>query len=66
LDVAYQWIVPNEETEDDATIEGEATQVEEEGKSTKIVKKVKQILIDVNIVDIFDEDETIPLWQVYS
>jgi AmiR/NasT family two-component response regulator len=66
LDVAYQWIVPNEEIEDDATIEGEVRQVEEEGKSTKVVEKVKQIFADVNIVDIFDEDETISLSHLYS
>jgi deoxyadenosine/deoxycytidine kinase len=65
LDVAYQRIVPNEETKDEVTIEGEVTQVEEEGKLTEIVEKVKQILANVNIVDIFDEDETITLSQFY-
>jgi len=66
LDVAYQWIVPNEEIEDDATIEGKVRQVEEEGKSTEIMEKVKQIFANVNIVDIFYEDETIPLSHLYS
>jgi hypothetical protein len=61
LDVAYQWIGSNEETEDDVTIEGEARQVQEEGKLNEVVAKVKQILVDVNIMDISNEDETIPL-----
>jgi hypothetical protein len=39
--VAYQWIVPNEEIKDYATIEGKVRQVEEEGKSTEIMEKVK-------------------------
>ncbi len=41
LDVAYQQKTLNEETEDDATIKGEARQVKEEGKSTKAVEKGK-------------------------
>jgi len=64
--VAYQRITPDEETKDDATIEGEAKQVKEEGKSIEAIKKGKKILIDANIMNIFDEDETIPLSQLYS
>jgi hypothetical protein len=35
LDVAYQRITLNEETKDEATLEEEARQVKEEGKSLK-------------------------------
>ncbi len=49
LDVAYQWITPNEETEDDVGIEGEDKQVEEEGKLTEIVKKGKMIITNAYI-----------------
>jgi hypothetical protein len=59
--VTYQRISPNEEIEDDATIEREARQVEEEGKSIEVVEKGKQIPTNAYIVDIFDEDETTPL-----
>jgi cell pole-organizing protein PopZ len=65
LDVACQRIARDEETEDDATIKGEARQVKEEGKSTKAVEKGKLIPIDANIVEISDEDETTPLSQFY-
>ncbi len=41
-------------------------QVEEEGKSTKTIKKGKQILTYANIVHIYDEDDTIPLTHFYS
>jgi hypothetical protein len=64
--VAYQWITPDEETKDDATIEGEAKWVEEEGKSTKVVEKGKQIPANENIVDISNEDEATPLSHLYS
>jgi hypothetical protein len=63
--VAYQRITLDEKTKDDATIEGEARQVEEEGKSIEVVEKGKQILVNADIVDIFDEDETTPLSQLY-
>ncbi len=66
LDVAYQQKTPDEETEDDATIKGEARQVEKEGKLTKAVEKGKQIPTYANIVDISYEDETTPLSQLYS
>jgi hypothetical protein len=36
-------------------------QVEEESQSIKVVEKGKQIPANTNIVDIFDENETIPL-----
>jgi hypothetical protein len=42
-------------------MEGETRQVEEEGKSTEVVKKGKKILADAYIVDIFDENETTSL-----
>ncbi len=51
--------------EDDVTIEGEARQVEEEGKSTKVIEKAKQIPTNVDIVDISNEDETTSLSQLY-
>jgi hypothetical protein len=44
LDVAYHRIAPNEETKDDATIEGKAKQVKEEGKLTETIKKGKKFL----------------------
>ncbi len=44
LDVAYQWIIPYEETEDDATMEGKVKQVKEEGKSIEIFKKGEKFL----------------------
>jgi len=65
LDVAYQRITLDEEIKDDATIEGEVRQVEEEGKSIATIEKGIQIPIDVNIADIFDENEAIPLSQLY-
>jgi len=61
LDVAYQWITPNEKIKHDATIEGEIKQVKKEGKSIEVVEKGKHILANAYIVDIFDEDETTPL-----
>ncbi len=36
-----------------------------EGKSTKVVKKCKKILVDAYLVDIFDENETTSLSQLY-
>ncbi len=61
LDVAYQWITPNKEIEDDATIEGATKQVEKEDKLIEADEKGKYIHVDAIIVDIFDEDETTPL-----
>ncbi len=66
LDVAYQRITPNEETKDDAIIEGEAKRVEEEGKSIEVIEKGKQILAYANIMDISNEDEITPLSHLYS
>jgi hypothetical protein len=63
--VAYQRITPDEKTKDDATIEGEAKQVEEEGKSIEVVEKGKQIPTNVDIVDISNENETIPFSHLY-
>ncbi len=65
MDVAYQRITLDEEIENDAAIEGEVRQIEEESKSIEAIKKGKQIPINVDIVDIFDEDEAIPLSQFY-
>jgi hypothetical protein len=66
LDVAYQRITLDEDIEDDATIEREVKQVEvEEGKSIAAIEKGIQIRTDVNIADIFDEDEATPLSQLY-
>ncbi len=65
LDVAYQWVTPNEETENDVGIEGEDRQVEEEGKLTEIVKKGKMIIANAYIVDIFNENEITSLSQLY-
>jgi hypothetical protein len=68
LDVAYQRITLDEETKDDATIAGEVRQVEEDGKSIEAIEKGKQIptnVANVDIVDIFDEDEATPLSQLY-
>jgi hypothetical protein len=61
LDVAYQWIAPNKETKDDATIEGVVRQVKKEAKLIEVVEKGKHIPTYVDIVDIFDENETTPL-----
>ncbi len=63
--MTYQWITLDEEIEDDTTIKGEVRQVEEEGKSIETIEKGKQIPTNVNIVDIFDEDEAIPFSQLY-
>jgi hypothetical protein len=63
--VAYQWITLDEETKDDTTIEGEVRQVKEEGKSIEAIEKGKQIPKNVNIMDIFNEDEAIPFSQLY-
>jgi len=38
-------------------MESEVRQVEEEGKSTKVIKKGKKILAYAYMVDIFDENE---------
>jgi hypothetical protein len=65
LDVAYQWIALDEETEDDVIIKGKAKQVEEEGKSNEVIKRGKHIPAYENIVDIYNEDETTPLSQHY-
>jgi len=65
LDVAYQRITLDEEIEDDATIKGEVRQVKEEGKSIVAIEKGIYIPTDVNIADIFDEDEASPLSQLY-
>ncbi len=65
LDVAYQRRTLDEETKDDTTIEREVKQVKEEGKSIEAIEKGKQIPTNVNIVDIFDEDEAIPFSQLY-
>jgi hypothetical protein len=63
--VAYQRRTLDEETKDDTTIEREVKQVKEEGKSIEAIEKGKQIPTNVNIVDIFDEDEAIPFSQLY-
>jgi hypothetical protein len=63
--VAYQWITLDEETKDDTTIEGEVRQVKEEGKLIEAIEKGKQIPKNVNIMDIFNEDEAIPFSQLY-
>jgi len=65
LDVAYQRITLDEETKDYTTIEGEVRQVKEEGKSIEAIENGKQIPTNVNIVDIFDEDEAIPFSRLY-
>ncbi len=44
LDVAYLWITPGDETEDDATIEGKTRPNREQGKSTKKIKGEKRYL----------------------
>ncbi len=44
LVVAYQWITLSDETEDDATLEGETRPNREQGKSTKEVKGEKRYL----------------------
>ncbi len=63
--MAYQWITLDEETKDDTTIEGEVRQVKEEGKLIEAIEKGKQIPKNVNIMDIFNEDEAIPFSQLY-
>jgi len=63
--VAYQWITLDEVTKDDTTIEGKVRQVKEEGKSIEAIEKGKQIPKNVNIMDIFNEDEAIPFSQLY-
>ncbi len=54
-----------EDNEDNVTTEGEVRQVEEEGKPAIAIKGDKQIPIDVDIVDIYDEDETMPLAKLF-
>jgi hypothetical protein len=62
--VAYQQIAPSDETENDVTTKGEIKQIKEQGKSTEEVEKRKEIPIDVDIMDIYDEDETTPLSKI--
>jgi hypothetical protein len=54
-----------EDNEDNVTTKGEVRQVEEEGKPAIVIKGDKQIPIDVDIVDIYDEDEKMPLAKLF-
>jgi hypothetical protein len=54
-------ITLNDKIEDDATIEGETKPNKEQDKLIEKVKRGKEILVNVDIVDIFDEYETTPL-----
>jgi hypothetical protein len=65
LDVAYQRIASGDKTEDDATTKGEIRSNKEQSKLTEEVRMGKEILVNVDIMDIFDEDETTSLSQLY-
>jgi len=65
LDVTYQQIILGEETKDDVTTKGKTKPNKEQGKSTKEVKRGKEIPADADIMDIFNEDDITPLSQFY-
>ncbi len=65
LDVAYQWITSSDKTKDDATTKREIRSNKKQSKLIEKIRRGKKILIDVNIMDIFDEDETTSLSQLY-
>jgi len=55
----------SDKTKDDATTERNTKSNKEQSKSPEEVRREKEITIDANIMDIFDENETTPLSQLY-
>ncbi len=55
----------SDKTKDDATTERNTKSNKEQSKSPEEVRREKEIPIDANIMDIFDENETTPLSQLY-
>ncbi len=65
MDVAYYQITPSDKIKNDATTKKKTISNREQDKSTKEVKRRKNIHVDTYIVDISNENETTMLSQLY-